>query len=207
MQVLLSKGQLSEKNYVSLHNDVKVNELVEVLPIRNMLTFSFISYLHSTMIMANFRLIAKPIRLFQHFYQIWKQFQTHIGTLRSKTTGSTHTISNDPRKHPRIDPNYLSHRDDLPDLIKCIKLGREIFAQAAFDEFRSDEYLPGSHVQSDKEVENWVLDNCNTVYHPCCSAKMGSVLDSSLNVKGIGGLTVCDASVMPFITRNAINYH
>ena len=132
-------------------------------------------------------------------------YQIHLCTLRSKAVGSTHIKTSDPRTHPTIDPNYLSHPEDVPDLIKCIKIGREIFAQAAFDEFRSDEYMPGSHVQSDKEIEQWVLDNCNTVYHPCCSAKMGSVVDSSLNLLGIDNLTICDASVMPFITSGNLN--
>ena len=132
-------------------------------------------------------------------------YQAHLGTLRSKTVGSTHIASADPRQHPSIDPNYLSHSDDLPDLIRCIKLGREVFAQAAFDEYRSDEYLPGKNVQSDAEIGAWVLDNCNTVYHPCCSAKIGSVVDASLNVIGIDGLSICDASVMPFITSGNLN--
>ena len=86
-----------------------------------------------------------------------------------------------------------------------MKLTREIFNQKAFDQFRGDEVIPGSNIQSDKEIENWVLDACETAYHPSCSAKMGreddplAVVDSKCRVFGIEGLRVVDSSIMPSV--------
>jgi len=99
----------------------------------------------------------------------------------------------------------------LPDLVAAVKLTREIFNQKAFDQFRGDEVIPGSNIQSDKEIENWVLDACETAYHPSCSAKMGreddplAVVDSKCRVFGIEGLRVVDSSIMPSVASGNLN--
>ena len=173
----------------------------------------------------------------------------HVGTLRAKSVGFLKIRSPDPRQHPLIDPKYFTDPTDLPDLVAAVKLTREIFNQKAFDEFRGPEVIPGDHVKTDKgicdantnknysvkhnrlellshlkEIENWVLDACETAYHPSCSAKMGkeddpmAVVDSSCRVFGIQNLRVVDSSIMPsgtflskfygeFCAKTCLNIH
>ena len=115
------------------------------------------------------------------------------------------------REHPKIDPKYLSHPEDLPDLVECLKLTREIFAQSAFDEFRKAELVPGKEFKNDKEIEEWIKSFIETVYHPACSCKMGkeedpmAVVDSECRVFGTQGLRVIDASIMPSIASGNLN--
>ena len=128
-----------------------------------------------------------------------------MGTLRAKSVGFLRVKSPNPREHPQIDPKYFTSPSDLPDLVAAVKLTREIFAQKAFDQFRGDEVIPGNHVQSDQEIENWVLDACETAYHPSCSAKMGkendplAVVDSKCRVFGVENLRIVDSSIMPSV--------
>jgi len=138
-------------------------------------------------------------------------YQVHVGTLRAKSVGHLKIKSQNPREHPLIDPKYFSHPEDLPDLIAAVKLTREIFAQKAFDKYRGPEVIPGDHVQSDKEIENWVLEACETAYHPSCSAKMGresdpmAVVDSKCRVFGTQNLRVVDSSIMPSVASGNLN--
>lgn len=121
-------------------------------------------------------------------------FQAHVGTLRAKSTGHVKIRSRNPRDHPEIDPNYLSHPQDLPDLVSCLKLTREIFAQTAFDELRLEELIPGKEFKTDKEMADWVKSIIETVYHPSSTCKMGkekdpmTVVDSKCRVLGTQGL-------------------
>jgi len=138
-------------------------------------------------------------------------YQVHVGTLRAKSVGFLKIRSPDPREHPLIDPKYFTDPTDLPDLVAAVKLTREIFNQKAFDEFRGPEVIPGDHVKSDKEIENWVLDACETAYHPSCSAKMGkeddpmAVVDSSCRVFGTQNLRIVDSSIMPSVASGNLN--
>jgi len=88
----------------------------------------------------------------------------------------------------------LSNPDDLPDLVTCLKLTREIFAQAAFDELRLEELIPGKELITDREMADWVKSIIETVYHPSSTCKMGreedpmTVVDSKCRVLGTEGL-------------------
>ena len=59
-----------------------------------------------------------------------------------------------------------------------VRLTREIFAQKAFDEYRGQEVIPGPEYESDKAIGEWIKETCETIYHPCCSNKMGKVRET-----------------------------
>ena len=91
-----------------------------------------------------------------------------------------------------------------------IRLSREIFAQQAYDDFRGNEYAPGAGATSDADLDAYIRTNANTLYHPLGTCKMGSdemaVVDTALRVRGIDGLRVIDASVMPDIISGNTNF-
>jgi choline dehydrogenase len=138
-------------------------------------------------------------------------FQAHVGPMRSKSRGWVRLASADPRDKPRILFNYLSEPDDRTEMRACVRLTREIFAQAAFDRYRGREIQPGSAVQSDDEIDAFVRAKVESAYHPSCSCKMGSAEDPSAvvapdtRVHGLDGLRVVDSSIMPSITTGNLN--
>jgi choline dehydrogenase len=138
-------------------------------------------------------------------------FQAHVGPMRSKSRGWVRLASADPRDKPRILFNYLSEPDDRTEMRACVRLTREIFAQAAFDRYRGREIQPGGAVQSDDEIDAFVRAKVESAYHPSCSCKMGSAEDASAvvapdtRVHGLDGLRVVDSSIMPSITTGNLN--
>merc|ERR1712130_206053 len=154
-----------------------------------------------------------PSQVIDHGRQspTFEAFQAHACTLRAKSKGNLKITSPNPRAHPLIDPNYFSHPEDLPDLVTTVRLTREIFAQKAFDELRGPEVIPGPDYESDEAICEWIKETCETIYHPCCSNKMGkesdpmAVVDSSCKVFGTTGLRVVDASIMPSVASGNLN--
>src|SRR5271163_275388 len=138
-------------------------------------------------------------------------FQAHVGPMRSKSRGWVRLASANPFDKPRIQFNYLSEADDLTDMRACVRLTREIFAQAAFDAFRGREIQPGKDVQSDAQIDEFIRAKIETAYHPSCSCKMGeaqdrmAVVDPQTRVHGLEGLRVVDSSIMPSITTGNLN--
>jgi len=138
-------------------------------------------------------------------------FQAHAGPMRSKSRGSVRLRSPDPVEPPRIQFNYMSHPEDWIEMRACIRLTREIFAQAAFDPYRGREIKPGADCVSDEALDAFVRDHVDTAYHPSCSCKMGSpadpsaVVDPETRVIGVEGLRVVDSSIMPSITNGNLN--
>ena len=110
---------------------------------------------------------------------------------------------------PVIRFNYMSHDSDWQDFRTCIRLTREIFAQEAFKPFARHEIQPGDAVQSDDELDGFIREHAESAYHPCGTCRMGSdpmaVVDEEMNVHGISGLRVVDASVMPQIISANLN--
>lgn len=100
---------------------------------------------------------------------------------------------------------------DIWEFRQCIKLTREIFAQKAFEKFRGPEIQPGSHVQSDKEIDAFIRQKADSAYHPSCTCKMGqlsdstAVVDPQTKVIGVDNLRVVDASIMPSIVSGNLN--
>jgi choline dehydrogenase len=133
-------------------------------------------------------------------------FMANVTQMRPESRGSIHLRSADPRDAPVIRPNYLSDPRDRAVLRRGARLLREIFAQSAFDDVRGVELSPGPAVQSDAEMDAWISRTADTMFHPVGTCRMGSdsdltaVVDAQLRVRGVAGLRVADASVMPRIT-------
>ena len=138
-------------------------------------------------------------------------FQAHVGPMRSKSRGSVTLRSPDPWAKPVIRFNYLSHPDDWRDFRHCIRLTREIFGQSAFDPYRGEEISPGSHVQTDEQLDAFIRDHVESALHPCGTCRMGraddpaSVVDPECRVIGVEGLRVADSSIFPRITNGNLN--
>ncbi|TIN08837.1 choline dehydrogenase [Mesorhizobium sp.] len=138
-------------------------------------------------------------------------FQAHVGPMRSKSRGSVTLRSPDPGSKPVIRFNYMSHPDDWIEFRHCIRLTREIFGQSAFDAYRGKEISPGSHVQSDDDLDAFIRDHAESAYHPCGTCKMGrkddpmSVVDPQCRVIGVDGLRIADSSIFPRVTNGNLN--
>ena len=138
-------------------------------------------------------------------------FQAHVGPMRSKSRGSVRLKSPDPAEPPLIRFNYMSHPEDWIEMRACVRLTREILAQAAFDPYRGREIQPGADCVSDDEIDAFVRDHVESAYHPSCTCKMGSpadpfaVVDPETRVIGVEALRVVDSSIMPSITNGNLN--
>jgi choline dehydrogenase len=138
-------------------------------------------------------------------------FQAHVGPMRSKSRGWVRLKSPDPEARPEIRFNYMSHPDDWTEMRACVRLTREIFAQAPFDPYRGEELQPGAAVVSDADIDAFIRDKAQTAYHPSCTCRMGraddpmAVVDPEGRVIGVEALRVVDASIMPSITTGNLN--
>jgi choline dehydrogenase len=138
-------------------------------------------------------------------------FQAHVGPMRSKSRGWVRLASPDPATAPQIRFNYMSHPDDWAEMRACVRLTREIFAQAPFDPYRGEELAPGAAVTTDAAIDAFVRDKAETAYHPSCTCRMGrandplAVVDPQARVIGVEALRVADASIMPSITTGNLN--
>jgi choline dehydrogenase len=135
-------------------------------------------------------------------------FFANLFQMRPESRGEIRLASADPAAHPLIQPNYLSAPRDRDVLRAGIKLLREVFGQPAFDRWRGEELAPGSGVTSDADLDRFVAATADTVFHPAGTCAMGAerdpgaVLDARLRVRGLEGLRVADASVMPRLTSS-----
>jgi choline dehydrogenase len=129
--------------------------------------------------------------------------------VRSKSRGRLMLASTDPFAPPVIHGQHLSSGDDVKALVAGIRIARDIVGARAFDRYRGAEFLPGAATRSDAEIEQHVRATAELLYHPAGTCKMGSddssVVDPELRVRGVRGLRVADASVMPTVTRGNTN--
>jgi choline dehydrogenase len=138
-------------------------------------------------------------------------FQAHVGPMRSKSRGWVRLSSTDPAQPPEIRFNYLSHADDWIEMRACVRLTREIFAQKAFDPYRSREIQPGASCVDDEAIDAFVREHAESAYHPSCTCRIGSasdplaVVDPETRVIGVEALRVVDSSIMPSITNGNLN--
>jgi choline dehydrogenase len=136
-------------------------------------------------------------------------YQVHIGPMYSDARGSVTITSTDPRVHPALRFNYLSTAQDRREWVEAIRCARRILSQPAFADYDGGELSPGPSIESDDEILAWVAGDAETALHPSCTCRMGtdelSVLDpASMNVRGLDGLRVVDASAMPYVTNGNI---
>ncbi len=132
-----------------------------------------------------------------------------ICNLRPESRGTVRLSSASTKDAPKIAPNYLSTEGDRLVAARAIRLARRIVGQDALAKYKPTEYLPGKTFQTDEEL-GWAAGNIGTtIFHPTCTAKMGSdpmaVVDDRLRVHGVDSLRVVDASVMPTITSGNTN--
>lgn len=137
------------------------------------------------------------------------RLSVRTGYLPLRSRGWVRLRSADPRDPPRIFLNMFSETGDMEGMIRSIRMTREIYAQSPLREMIARENLPGEDVRSDAELEEHVRRNATHRAHPACSCRMGSdegaVLEADLRVRGIDGLRVADASVMPALPRGNPN--
>jgi choline dehydrogenase len=126
-----------------------------------------------------------------------------------KSRGSVRAVSADPGTPPEIRVNCLSEQEDIDALISGVELAREIVGQPPLDVYRGKELKPGGAVVSRADVEEFVRQNVELLYHPVGTCRMGSddraVVDPSLRVNGVESLWVADASIMPTIPSGNTN--
>ena len=128
-----------------------------------------------------------------------------------KSKGFLRLGSADPRRSPVIDPGYLSDPDgeDLRALVEGLRIARDIAGAPPLAPYRGAELWPGPKVRTGAELEAYVRSHTGSLYHPVGTCRMGressAVVDSRLRVRGVDGLRVVDASVMPLIPRGNTN--
>ena len=130
-------------------------------------------------------------------------FTASVCNLRPKSRGRVDIRSANPDDAPLIDPNYLSHPDDLNVAADAIRLTRNIVASPALQGFSPEEYLPGKDLQTEQQLYEAAARIGTTIFHPVGTCRMGqdtqAVVDAELRVHGVPGLRVADASIMPDI--------
>jgi choline dehydrogenase-like flavoprotein len=132
-----------------------------------------------------------------------------VGLVRPASRGTVRLRSADLGDKPLIDPGYLTEQADVDAMVSGTRLARELAAAKALDPWRGPEALPGERVRSDAELVDFVRHAAGTYYHPVGTCRMGvgpdAVVDPQLRVRGIAGLRVADASVMPSIVSANTN--
>jgi choline dehydrogenase-like flavoprotein len=138
-------------------------------------------------------------------------FTASVCNLRPTSRGTVRIRSGKAGESPSIRPNYLSTEEDQRVAVDALRLVRHIIAMPALQKYRPEEYKPGAQLKTDSELLNGARDIGTTIFHPVGTAKMGTdsdpaaVTDARLRVRGIEGLRVIDASVMPTITSGNTN--
>ncbi|MCJ8339716.1 MAG: choline dehydrogenase [Pseudomonadales bacterium] len=136
-------------------------------------------------------------------------FTASVCQLRPTSTGSISLKSANPLEYPAIHPNYLATKEDQQTAIDAIRFTRDIIAAPALKSLIKEEYEPGVQYQTDEELLQYARNRATTIYHPTGTCKMGSddmaVVDERLRVRGVRGLRVVDASIMPMIVSGNTN--
>ena len=126
-----------------------------------------------------------------------------------QSTGSIDLRSSNPADPPVIRANYLQREADIEVLLEGIILARALTAAHPLAQMRKDEILPGPKVGTDRQLRAYIRSAATTLFHPACTCKMGrddmAVVDPQLQVHGVEGLRVADASVMPAIVNGNLN--
>lgn len=129
--------------------------------------------------------------------------------VRPTSRGHVRITSPDPSAHPEIRPNYLATEEDRRVAADAIRVTRRIVSRPALQRYRPEEFRPGSDIDGDEALAKAAGDIATTIFHPVSTCKMGvddlAVVDHRLKVRGLEGLRIADASVMPTITSGNTN--
>jgi choline dehydrogenase-like flavoprotein len=129
--------------------------------------------------------------------------------LQPKSRGWVRLADNDPASMPLINPNFLGDETDLKAAVDAVRAVRKVMGQPSLAAVIEEELDPGPDMQSDAEIGEWVKHAVTTMWHPVGTCRMGkderSVVDARLQVRGVDGLRVIDASIMPNITSGNTN--
>ena len=138
-----------------------------------------------------------------------RRFSILPGLIYPGSTGEIRLASRKPHERPAIDPRYFSDPADLEHLVRGIHQSREIAATAPLAAYAGREVFPGSGCRSDQAIRTAIRETVNTIFHPVGTCKMGTddmaVVDPALRVRGVEGLRVVDASIMPRIVGGNTN--
>lgn len=138
-------------------------------------------------------------------------FRLGVGPMRPTSRGRLRLKSKAPADYPLLDFNYCATDEDRLLMRDCVKIARDVCAQPAFDWLQSTEVDPGAELRSDSEIDAWVRETATTAWHPVGTCKMGdpadtgTVTDPQTRVKGVDGLRVVDASLMPSMVSSNPN--
>ena len=138
-------------------------------------------------------------------------FSCHVCVLRPRSRGSVQLNSPHAHDAPRIDPAFLSDPADVQALVAGFRRMREILGQPALARYGGRELPESAAAQTDAQIEQYVRNHADTIYHPVGSCRMGpahdphSVVDARLRVHGVQGLRVIDASIFPSIPSGNTN--
>ncbi len=136
-------------------------------------------------------------------------YTVHSCQLRPESRGTVCLASADPFAHPAIDPNYLEAEEDRRAMRESVKMIRDICGQDALRPFTGAEMMPGESVKTDDEIDAFIRRCGETIYHPIGTVAMGatddSPVDGELRVRGVAGLRVVDASVIPTLIGGNTN--
>jgi choline dehydrogenase len=129
--------------------------------------------------------------------------------MRPESKGHVHITAADARRPPAINFNFLSAPPDAELTVRAVRIARSVMTAPAMAQFQVTELAPGKDRTTDDEILDWVKKAAETTYHPVGTCKMGSdpmaVVDDQLRVRGIAGLRVADASIMPTLTSGNTN--
>ena len=144
-----------------------------------------------------------------HGLDPFSAFTISVCQLRPESRGHVSIASPDPNVHPEILANYLATDADRRTMIAGVRIGRRVAGAEPLAPIMKGEREPGPEVASDDEILDWIRDRATTIYHPVGTCKMGqddmAVVDERLRVRGLEGLRVADASIMPTITSGNTN--
>jgi choline dehydrogenase-like flavoprotein len=136
-------------------------------------------------------------------------YSCHVCLLRPQSRGSVKLHSADANAAPRIDPNFFGEPDDVQRMVRGFQAMRRILTQPALAGFAGRELASSAKAQSEAEIEQFLRDHADTIYHPVGSCRMGpgprDVVDAQLRVHGMERLRVIDASIMPRIVGGNTN--
>jgi choline dehydrogenase-like flavoprotein len=136
-------------------------------------------------------------------------YSTHVCLLQPRSRGTVALASNDPLALPLVDPQFLAHPEDMLRMVRGFKRMREILAQPALAQFGAKELAASAGVRTDAQIEQFIRQYADTIYHPVGTCRMGpgamDVVDAELRVHGLQGLRVVDASIMPRIVSGNTN--